>query len=167
MYYQGPVNNPGTEVNIACGGLISADTSRGIEEVLARVIKELYRPRNESAHKKLVEIFLKAEDGYFDQWGDSVARFAKHWGTRPSGEFYMDGLFGDSPGPAGYLLNPVYMDGPGRLAYKKALIPLLRDLQAIETSFKDGGRIKALKRSMMITLTLLNTIMDAKGEPTK
>jgi hypothetical protein len=79
----------------------------------------------------------------------------------------MDNLFGDSPGPAGYLTNPVYLDGVGRLAYKKALIPLLGDLQGIEGNFKDCGKIKALKRSMMFTLTLLNTIMYAKGEPLK
>ncbi len=37
-------------------------------------------------------------------------------------------------------------------------------LQEIEGSFR-SGRIKALKRSIIITLTLLNTIMYAKGEP--
>lgn len=167
MHYQGPVNNPGTEVNIACGGLISYDTSQNIEDVVAQVIEELYRPQNDNAYKKLVQIFLKGEDAYFDQWGDSVERFRKYWNTGPAGEFYMDNLFGDSPGPAGYLTNPVYLDGAGRLEYKKALLPLLGDLQGIEGSFKDCGRIKALKRSMMFTLTLLNTIMYAKGEPLK
>lgn len=165
MHYQGPVNNPGTELNIACGGLISADTSRTVEEVVSQVIEELYRPKNESAHKKLVDIFLKGEDAYFDQWGDAAERFAKHLNTGPAGEFYLDGLVGGSPGPAGYLCNPVFLDAAGRLAYRNALIPLLRDLQGIEGNFQDGGRIKALKRSITITLTLLNTIMYAKGEP--
>lgn len=165
MHYQGPVNNPGTEVNIACGGLISYDTNQSIEDVVAQVIEELYRPQNYNAHKKIIQIFLKGEDAYFDQWGDAVERFRKYWDTGPAGEFYMDNLFGNSPGPAGYLTNPVYLDASGRLEYKKALIPLLDDLQEIEWSFKDGGRIKALKRSMMFTLTMLNTIMHAKGEP--
>ena len=165
MQYQGPVNNPGTEVNIACSGLISYDTSQSINDVVAKVIGELYRPKNENAHKKLVQVFLKGEDAYFDQWGDSVERFRKYWKTGSAGEFYMDNLFGDSPGPAGYLTNPVYLDGAGRMAYKKSMIPLLADLLAIEGDFVDGGRIKALKRSMIITLTLLNSIMHAKGEP--
>ena len=164
MPFQGPVNNPGTEVNIACGGLMSYDTSQNIEDVVAQVIEELYCPQKDIAFKKLVLIFLKAENAYFNQWGDAVARFRKYRNTGPAGEFYMDHLRGDSPGPACYLTNPVYLDGTGRLAYKKELIALLSDLQMIERDFKDGGRIKALKRSMIITLTLLNTIMDAKGE---
>ncbi|MEI6050323.1 MAG: hypothetical protein WCS03_15580 [Bacteroidota bacterium] len=152
LHYQGPVNNPGTEVNIACGGLMSSDTSQTIEDVVAKVIEDLYRPQNVSAHKKLTQIFLNGEEAYFG-----------HWGKNDAGETYMDLLVGDSPGPAAYLMQ--YLDGAGRLAYKKDLIPLLRDLKGIEMSFNDGGRIKALKRSMMITLTLLNTIMYAKGEP--
>ncbi|MEO6187428.1 MAG: hypothetical protein ABIO82_06670 [Ginsengibacter sp.] len=165
MHYQGPVNNPGTEVNIACGGLMSSDTSQNIEDVVAKVIEHLYRPQNEGAGKKLVQIFLKGEEAYFDQWGDAVERFRKYKNTGPAGEFKMDLLVGDSPGPAAWMANPIYLDRAGRLAYKKALIPLLHDLEGIEGSFKDGGRIKALKRSITITLTLLNTVMYSKGEP--
>lgn len=154
LHYQGPVNNPGTEVNIASGGLMSSDASQNIEDVVAKVIEDLYRPQNVTAHKKLTQIFLNGEDAYFGHWGNSDA-----------GEIYMDLLVGDSPGPAGYLTQLQYLDATGRLEYKKALIPLLRDLQSIEKSFNDNGRIRALKRSMLITLTLLNTVMYAKGEP--
>jgi hypothetical protein len=168
MHYQGPVNNPGTEFNIACGGLISSDTSRSIEEVAAQVVEDLYRPKTHSAHSKLVGIFLKGEDAYFDQWGDAEEtekRWRERLNCRPAGEFYIDGLVGGSPGPAGFIANPVFMDAAGRLAYKNALVPLLRDLQEIECSFRAGGRIRALRRSITITLTLLNTAMYAKGEP--
>ena len=157
MHYQGPVNNPGTEVNIACGGLMSSDTSQNIEDVVAQVIEDRYRPQSVSAHKKLTHIFLEGENAYFDQWAKA----------NPYGEFKMDRLVGDSPGPAVYLTDPIFMDSAGRLAYKKALMSLLDDLQGIENGFNDSGRIKSLKRSMMITLTLLNTIMYAKGEPLK
>jgi hypothetical protein len=167
MHYQGPVNNPGTEVNIACGGLMSYDTSQSIEDVLAKVIEDLYRPMNVHAHKKLTQIFLKGEDAYFTQWGDSVERFRKYYNANPAGEFKMDLLRGESPGPAAYLTDPVYMDSAGRLAYKKALISLLNDFHGIEKSFDDGGRMKSLKRSMIITLTILNSIMYAKGEALK
>ena len=157
LHYQGPVNNPGTEVNIACGGLMSSDTSQNIEDVVAQVIEDRYRPQSVSAHKKLTHIFLEGENAYFDQWAKA----------NPYGEFKMDRLVGDSPGPAVYLTDPIFMDSAGRLAYKKALMSLLDDLQGIENGFNDSGRIKSLKRSMMITLTLLNTIMYAKGEPLK
>lgn len=165
MHYQGPVNNPGTEFNIACGGLMSSDTGRSIEDVAGQVVEELYRPKNASARNRLVQVFLRGEDAYFDQWGDAVQRFRNHLNTGPAGEFYIDGLVGGSPGPAGYLCNPVFMDATGRLAYKNALIPLLRDLLAIEADFGSSARVRALKRSMTVTLTMLNTVMYAKGEP--
>ncbi|MGN6491913.1 MAG: hypothetical protein ACTHLE_07940 [Agriterribacter sp.] len=164
MHYQGPVNNPGTEVNIACGGLIAANPSRDVREVLSDVIEQLYRPGSAKAHQKLTQVFLETENAYFDQWNNATENFRKYWKTGPAGEFYMDNLFGDSPGPAGYLSNPVYMDGKGRLAYKKALIAQLRQLETIEDKFNDGGRIHSLKRSMLFTLTLLNTIIHVKGE---
>ena len=133
---------------------MSSDTSQNIEDVVAKVIEDLYRPQNESAGKKLVQVFLNGEEAYFENWGNSLA-----------GEIYVDLVTGDSPGPAAYLTQPQYLDSAGRLAYKKALIPILRDLQRIEGSFNADGRVEALKRSMMFTLTLLNTIMYAKGEP--
>lgn len=167
MHYQGPVNNPGTEMNIACGGLMANDTSQNIEDVVNAITKQLYRPRDENSGKKLAKIFLNSESAYFDQWVNAEERFLKYWKTRPAGEFYMDNLFGNSPGPAGYLANPVYLDAAGRLAYRNALAEQLRDLQAIENKFDDALRIKSLKRSMIVTLTMLNTIMHAKDEPAK
>ncbi|MCO5241297.1 MAG: hypothetical protein M9904_14700 [Chitinophagaceae bacterium] len=164
MHYQGPVNNPGTEVNIACGGLMASDPSQDIKQVLSQVIEQLYQPIHPEAHQKLVRIFMETERAYFDQWGDVVEKFRKYWKTGPAGEFYMDNLFGDSPGPAGYLSNPVYLDGRGRQLYKKALISQLRQFETIEDKFNDGGRIPSLKRSMLFTLTLLNTIIHVKGE---
>jgi hypothetical protein len=165
MHYQGPVSNPGTEVNIACGGLMSYDTTQNIMDVLSQVIETLYKPKKENSLKKLVQIFSDSEDAYFCQWGDAEERFRKLRNTGPPGEFYLDNLFGDSPGPASYLTSQIYLDSVGRLNYKKALISILAELQQIEEDFNDKGRIRAIKRSMIITLTILNSIMHSKGEP--
>ncbi len=165
MHYQGPVNNPGTEMNIACGGLMASDVSRNIEDVVSHVVEELYKPKDILSQKKLAQVFLKSEDAYFSQWTNAGEKFEQHWHTRPAGEFYMDNLYGNSPGPAGWLANPVYLDAAGRLGYQRALNEQLRDLLSIEHNFGSQSRIAALKRSMIITLTLLNTIMHSKGEP--
>ncbi len=167
MYYQGPVNNPSTEVNIAFGGRILADASRSVEAVLTEVLERLYQPKSEAALKTLVQVFQRGESAYFDQWVDVEERFAKAWNTRPPGEFYMDSLFGDSPGPAGYLLHAHYLDAKGRLAYKKELMSIYRDLEKVDGQFNDHGRMPKLKRCIVVTLTTLNTIMAAKGEPMK
>jgi hypothetical protein len=65
LYYQGPITNPGVEVNIAFGGKIMSDTSRRVEDVLAEVLEELYQPKTPAALAKLVETFQLAENGYF------------------------------------------------------------------------------------------------------
>jgi hypothetical protein len=51
MFYQGPVRNPSTEINIAVGGRIMLDTEREVEDVLSEVVESLYRPRNTAARR--------------------------------------------------------------------------------------------------------------------
>ena len=157
------MSNPGTEANIAVGGQILSDTTRSIEDALAEVIEVYYKPKDADAHKKLVEIFLRAEDAYFGQWSDE--RFAEVNKSLPPGEFKLnDALFGTSPGPATYLMEP-YLDADARLAYKNGLVSILDDLPKIKNNFEDNGRLKRIKRGIMVTLNLINTIHTCKGEP--
>jgi len=156
MFYQGPVNNPSTEVNIAVGGRIMSDTTKNVENVLAEVIEKYYRPKKTDAHQKLVEIFLQAEDGYFDQW-------SKERLNRLPGEFKLSNLWGTSPGAATYLIEP-YLDTNGRQAYKDVLLSILAKLPEIEGSFYDNGRLIKIKRGAIITLNFINTIKACKGE---
>src|SRR5262249_12842667 len=44
MYYQGPVVNPSTELNVAFGGRIMNNVGKSLEEVLAETLESLYRP---------------------------------------------------------------------------------------------------------------------------
>jgi len=167
MFYQGPVANPSTEVNIAVGGRILADTTRDVEATLAEVIQRYYRPSKPAPHKKLIEIFGRAEEAYCSQWDPKA--FLAHRGANspwcgPPGEFYLnEALFGDSPGPATFLLEP-YLNAEGRRRYKAGLMSILRDLSAIEDDFDDDGRIRRIQRGMIITLNLINTIRACKGE---
>ena len=83
----------------------------------------------------------------------------------PPGEFKLnDALFGTSPGPATYLMEP-YLDADARLAYKNGLVSILDDLPKIKNNFEDNGRLKRIKRGIMVTLNLINTIHTCKGEP--
>ena len=169
LFYQGPVSNPATEVNIAVGGRILSNTSRTPEDALAEVIERYYKPKSAAAHKKLVEIFIRAEDAYCGQWDPKV--FEAQRGSNspwagPPGEFYLnEALYGTSPGPASFLLEP-YLNADGRQAYKTGLISILTDLPEIENSFEDDGRLGQIKRAIIVTLNLINTIRFCKGEPT-
>jgi len=162
MYYQGPIKNPAVEVNIACGGKVMSDTTRDTSDVLTEVLEELYQPKSAHALKGLSTVFTLAEDSYFDQWKEEA--FRKNWATAMSGEFYMDRLFGEVPGPAGYMLYPQYLDKEGRLAYKKGLVAALRELEKIRRDFHETERVDSIRRCLIVSLTILETILAAKGE---
>jgi hypothetical protein len=163
MFYQGPMVNPAVEVNTAVGGRMLADASRSPEDALAEVIGRYYKPKSTAAHKKLVELFLRAEEAYFGQW--DAKRFRAAHNTQPPGEFKLnDTLWGFSPDAALYLLEP-YLNAEGRQAYKGGLKAILKDLAAIEGDFDDGGRIRRIQRGMIITLSLINTVRACKNEP--
>ena len=160
MFYQGPVINPGVEVNIAVGGRILVDTRRTVEDALAEVIDLYYKPRDPSVRKQLVDVFLHAEDAYFGQWDPK--RFATKGRPMP-GELHLTNLFGTSPGPASYLLDPL-LDAAGRREYMKRLLAILQDLGKLEGRLDDGGRLARIQKSITVTLTVLESIRAAKNE---
>jgi len=161
MYYQGPVINPSTEVNIAFGGKIMTDVGKSAEEALAEVLESLYRPKKTAAHQKLVEIFQRAENVYFEQW--NAEKIQERHKAPPPGELHLISLFGATPGAATYLMEP-YLDSEGRRAYKQGLISILKDILAIERDFEDEGRMERIKRGIEETLVDINNIALAKNE---
>ncbi|HTL28429.1 MAG TPA: twin-arginine translocation signal domain-containing protein [Tepidisphaeraceae bacterium] len=160
LYYQGPVSNAGTEIQIAAGGRALSDTSKSVEEILASSIEPYYKPKDTAAHQKLVDLFLLAEECYFGNWPAQKDSFLKLYGFVP-GEFKLwQGLFGKTPGPATYLLEPM-LAAKGRAEYKKGLESILRDLPTLAGKCDDGGRLENIQRSITVTLTMLNTVSNA------
>jgi hypothetical protein len=158
---QGPVINPSTEVNVAFGGKIMRNVGKSVEDVLAEVFESLYRPKNTAAHRKLVEIFRRAENAYFEQWNaEQIQEQAK---TPPPGELHLTSLFGATPGAASYLMEP-YLDSEGRRAYKEGLVSILKDILGIEGDFEDNGRMERIRRGIEETLVDINNIAMAKNE---
>ena len=161
MYYQGPVVNPSTEVNIAFGGRIMTQVERSIEEVLAETLDSIYRPKNAAALQKLVEIFQQAENVYFEKWNNErILETGK--GDIP-GELHLTNLRGTSPGPATYLIEP-FLDSNGRLGYKEGLISIYKEITKIENDFNDNGRVGRIKQGIEEALVDINNIAMSKGE---
>ena len=155
LYYQGPVNNAGTEAQIAVAGRILSDTSRTVEDALGEVIELYYKPKTSQAQKQLVGIFQRAEESYFGNWPRQADLFKKLLGRIP-GEFVL-GPLGPLPGPATYLKEPM-LDAKGRQEYKKGLISILKELPSIEGSCRDGGRIQNIRRSASNAISMINTV---------
>ena len=161
MVYQGPVNNPGVEVNVAFGGRMMGDVARSVDDVLAQVLEYLYKPKTAGAHKTLVEMFRRAEESYFGQWDDARIEEAHH--APPPGELHATPLFGASPGPADYLSEP-FLVTEGRAAYKSGLIACLKDVQKLDGQCNDDGRIKRIETCLINALGDLSTMAYGKGE---
>ncbi len=163
LYYQGPPNNAGAEVQCFVGGRILSDPEKSAENVLGEAIELFYKPKDVSTHRKLVDIFFRAEEAYFGNWPKQAEAFKKLYGYVP-GEFKLwQGLWGTSPGPSSYLKEPM-LDAKGRKTYKQGLISILQEFPSLEDKCRDQGRLQNIKRSIMITLNSLNTIQMCLGE---
>jgi hypothetical protein len=157
MFYQGPMVNPGVELNTAVGGRILSDTRRTVDDVLGEVAELYYRPKTSTARRKLVDLIFRAEEAYFGLWDPD--RFQPGM----SRELHLTNLFGVTPGPASYLLEP-YLTANGRRTYQKELVAILSELTDIGDSFDDHGRLQRIQKGIIFTLNLVETIGRAKGE---
>jgi len=151
MFYQGPMINPAVEVNTAVGGRLLADPSRDVDGALSEVIERYYKPKSTSAHKRMVDLYERAEDAFFGNWPEE-ARRKPH---RP-GEFHLEPLFATSPQKSMYLeqcLTP-----KGRDDYRKSLISVLRSLADVEDGFRDDGRIERIRTCIISVLVDIENI---------
>ena len=165
LFYQGPVINPGVEINKLAGFMALADVTRSWEDILAEIIETKYRPKTPEAGRRLREIICGVEDGFFTQWETADQRFFETWKIPPRCEWKLnDALFGTSPDPAMYLLEP-YLTPEGRKQYKASLVVSLATLDAIRHDFQDDGRVERMRRCLILSCHLVNTVMAAKGEP--
>lgn len=170
LFYQGPVTNPGVEVNIAVGGKVMANVGREVREVLAEVLQELYQPKNLAAHQKLVETFELAEKSYFENLNyDADGVHLKDLPGYPGpGELHIGfgiGLAGGVSAVPVYLLEPFLIDR-GRAAYAKGLETCLKNICEIEGQVGATERMQRLKRSIYCALDDVIAIAYAR-ETTK
>jgi hypothetical protein len=164
LLYQGPVSNAGTEMQIAATGRALSDTTRSVDDILNEAVDRYYKPKDTATRQKLVNLFLRTEDSYFGNWPAQKASFDKLYGFTP-GEFKLwQGLFGTSPGPATYLMEPM-LSVAGRKEYRKGLEAVLADLPSIEGKCEDRGRLDNIRRSAITALTMLNTVANALHDP--
>lgn len=140
LFYQGPVVNPAVEANIAVGGRMLSDASRDVGKALEEVVEVYYRPRSPKAHKRMVDVFLGAEEAFFSQ-------------MHKQGEFHM------AHGRMG-LFKP-WLDDKGRLAYLNALLPVLKDVMDLDGQFDDHGRVTRIKQCLMTSCEILSSMSES------
>jgi hypothetical protein len=131
MYYQGPVINPGVEVNMDFGGRLMCDLYKNLDDVLSETLKHLYKPKKVKSLTKLVGVFKRVEDGFYNSWSEETKKK-----PRGPGEIFIAGAFGD---------KRFFDSDKSRGAYRAILVDVQKDLSAIENDFNDGGRIKRIQ----------------------
>lgn len=166
LFYQGPVTNPGAEVNIAFGGKIMSNVERDVNDVLSEVLDELYQPKNASAHKTLFDTFQLAEDAYFNNMNyDADGIHLKGLPDYPGpGELHIGfgiGLAGGTSAVPVYLLEPNLVD-EGRRCYAKGLEVCLKNICDIENQVGAAERMQRLKSSIYCALDDVITIAYAR-----
>ena len=145
MIYQGPMINPAVEINTAIAGRLLSDASRSTDDALSEAIELYYKPKTPTANEKLVSIYNRAEDAFFENWPEAARKNS----ARP-GELHLEPLFGEHPQKSSYLTY--YLDSQGRAEYRKGLMAILKDLSKIEEDFEDEGRIRRIKTCIIAIL---------------
>ena len=158
MYYQGPPNNPGVEINIAFGGEFMCHPARGIEENLSAVLERIYQPKTPAALAKLTGLVLAAEDAYFKNmdWDDAHRYFKGNTLFPGPGELHLSRPITGLYGTPDYLLEP-QMTFAGRMAYNAALEAVLKDAYAID------GQFKAQEKVARLQMAILNALMMVRA----
>lgn len=153
LYYQGPVNNPGVEVNIAFGGKLMSDVDRSIEDILAEVLEDLYKPKTSQALKTLMGIFQLAEDAYWDNLDyDTDGVYFKKLKSHPGpGELHIAapaGLARMASAIPGYIFEPKLAD-KGRELYAKGIATCLKNAYVVADQCGEKARIQRVKDSLL------------------
>lgn len=142
MIYQGPMINPGVEMNTAVAGRLLQNPQRDVQDALEEAIEIYYRPPSAEVRRGIAEVFRGAEDAFFENWPETL----KNDRHRP-GEFYLETLFADSPQRTMYLES--YLTPPGRGGYRKGLIAALERLSPLEGQCQDEGRLDRIKAGII------------------
>ena len=163
MYYQGPPNNPGVEINIAFGGELMRHPGKSIEDNLAAVLERLYLPKTPAALDKLVAVVLGTEDAYFKNMDWDEQHFhLKGLSIFPGpGELHLSRPITGIYGTPDYLYEP-HMTFEGRMAYNHALDAVLKEAYAIGGEFRAQEKLARLQTAMLNGLMMLRTAITTQ-----
>lgn len=163
MYYQGPPNNPGVEINIAFGGQIMNHPGKSIEENLSEVLKRLYKPKTPEALARLVKLVFAAEDAYFKNmdWDDEH-RYLKGNKLFPGpGELHLSRPITGLYGTPDFILEP-QMTFDGRMKYNAELEAVLREAYAIGGEFEATDKMERLQTAVLNMLMMLRASISTQ-----
>jgi hypothetical protein len=129
--------NPGDEVSIRVAAAAQVDLESDADTLISNAVEELYRPRTAGALSELIDIFVGAEDAYFNR--------AENLGpTRTHPIIQIEDLFATEPGEQ--LHATAHMAAGTVLSYRNELESLSQRADRLGTQFEDCARLANLQR---------------------
>jgi hypothetical protein len=139
--------NPSSELTFHLAGKTLADPGVALEKQLASLVEELYQPRSALVRDGLVNLFLSAEDAYFQSPDDGSC-----------GTISLEPLVSSEPGPPVYLRDQ--LSPKQQFAYGESLRKLtakFRKLQPELRSTKRASRILECLENVQVDLVAVGS----------
>lgn len=143
--YLSPISNPGAEMTQMCNGIFLNQPDLLPQEIMREAIKRLYQPRSKPQEDVILEVFVEAENLFFDSWQQTRKRDLpealsdgvetvfqwsdKNPGKAVPGELFLEPLWGVGPGFPCYLT--VHFDREGREKYRAGIAALKERILAL------------------------------------
>ncbi|MBC8233997.1 hypothetical protein H8E77_30995 [bacterium] len=148
------LSNPGGEVTLRFIGKLLSDVSRSPDAVLREAIEECFEPKDSTTTDGLMEVFQRAENGFFSNSG-------RDYGS--VGLFYIDG--GLFPGEKGdretYLLR---MLADNLNNYEHEIQVALRQLEQIKAGVGRLNKWEDVRQSLNTVLLDIKRIRTGSSE---
>jgi hypothetical protein len=142
------LSNPGGEVTLRFMGKMLSDLSQSPEAALRESIVECFQPKDSATTDGLIEVFQRAENGFFQAVGQAYGQV---------GLFYIDG--GLFPGEKGdretYLLR---MSGDSLNVYKREMEAALNQLEKIKAGVEKSNKWEHVRQSLNTVLSDIERI---------
>lgn len=145
------LSNPGGEVSLRFSGKLLSNVTRSPEAILREAIEECFEPENSAITDGLVEVFQRAENGFFQVAGQDYGLV---------GLFYIDsGLF---PGKEGdrerYLLR---MSADNLNKYEQEIRMALVRLKQVKSGVGKLNKWEYLQKSLNTVLSNIERIKES------
>lgn len=133
-------NNPSDDVSIRLALAVEQEPTGDWQPMLRAILDQLYAPTTSAARDGLAELFLGAEEAYFEHTHD----------LRPSAVVSLEPLVSDRPGPPIYLTK--HMTSDGLAGYRRRLEHLREQARSLEGAVGDRERLQLVGRCITCAL---------------
>jgi len=134
--YMHLIANPGDEISMRLTAAVELEPSADWLDLLAGILDDVYKPVDAVTRSQLVDVFLEAEDAYFDNANPPPLNVVR-----------LEPLVSSTVGPPIYVMEPI-MNRSQRKRYRLALEQLKARAKELTSHVGNGVRMNDVVRSI-------------------